>query len=269
MKDKNIIDNSVYYEQFNWEKSNLSIHLRNKIEKVFELIPSNVKTIIDIGCGDGTITNQLAKKYDVTGVDRSKTALSFVKTKKILSSSEKIDMPDKSFDMVFSSELLEHLEDKVFYATIKEMKRISKKYIFLTVPNNEILGKDFIKCPNCGWIFNRAYYLRSLNLKKIKAYFPEYKVIKNFNYGSGKRGYNKFLLNIKHRFVPSQAWIPNYWTRNSSRKTMCPKCEIAFTYQYRFNLLGFFCDTLNILFSPHKPYWLFILLEKSEYANKN
>ena len=268
MKNKNLLDNPSYYECFNWEKSNLGVHLRNKIEKIFELIPSDVKTIIDIGCGDGTITNELAKKYKVTGVDRSDNALKFVTTTKILSSSEKIDVLDKSFDMVFSSELLEHLEDKVFYATIKEMKRIRKKYIFLTVPNNETPGKDFIKCPNCDWIFNRAYHLRSLNLKKIKEYFSDYTVIKSIEFGSGKRGYYKLLLNIKHKFVPSSSWIPKYWTRNSLRKSMCPKCETAFTYQYRFNLLGFFCDTLNILFSPHKPYWLFIPLEEIEHDNK-
>jgi len=114
MKDKNIIDNSVYYELSNWGKSNLSIHLRTKSEKIFEFTPSDVKTIIDIGCGDGIIKNKLANKYEVTGVDRSANALKFVTTTKILSSSEKIDVPDKSFDMVFSSELLEHLEDKVF-----------------------------------------------------------------------------------------------------------------------------------------------------------
>lgn len=136
---KNKLDNSAYYEHFDWEKSNLSVRLRSKIEKIFEFMPEDVKTIMDIGCGDGTITNELAKKYDVTGVDRSKTALSFVKTKKILSSSEKIDVPDKSFDMVFTSELLEHLENEVFYVTIKEIKRISKKYIFLTVLNNEVM----------------------------------------------------------------------------------------------------------------------------------
>jgi len=262
MKNKNFLDNPSYYERFNWEKSNLGVHLINKIEKIFGFIPSDVKTIIDIGCGDGTITNKLAIKYEVTGVDRSANALKFVTTTKILSSSEKIDVPDKSFDMVFSSELLEHLEDRVFYATIKEMKRISKKYIFLTVPNNETIEKGFIKCPNCGWIFNRAYHLRSFNPKKIKEYFLEYEFLKTIEFGSGNRGYNKFLLNIKHRFVPSQAWIPKYWTRSSLRKSMCPKCETAFIYQYRFNLLGFFCDIVNILFSPHKPYWLFILLEK-------
>jgi ubiquinone/menaquinone biosynthesis C-methylase UbiE len=263
MKNKNAVDNPTYYEHFNWEMSNLGIHLRNKIEKIFEFIPNDVKTIIDIGCSDGTITNELAKKYKVTGVDRSANALKFVTTTKILSSSGKIDVPDNSFDMVFSSELLEHLEDKVFGETIKEMKRISRKYIFITVPNGEVVEKDFIQCPNCGCIFNRAYHLRSFKLENTKDFFSDYNVIKSIEFGSGKRGYNKLLLNIKHKLVPSSSWIPKYWTRNSLRKSMCPKCETDFTYRYKFNLLGFFCDTLNIIFSPHKPYWLFVLLKTS------
>jgi cyclopropane fatty-acyl-phospholipid synthase-like methyltransferase len=56
MKNNIILDNPAYYEQFNWENSNLGEHLRNKIEKIFEFIPEDVKTIIDIGCGDGAIT---------------------------------------------------------------------------------------------------------------------------------------------------------------------------------------------------------------------
>ena len=225
MKNKDILSNPAYYEQFDWEKSDLGIHLRDKIEKIFELMPPYVGTIIDIGCGDGTITNRLAKKYKVTGVDRSANALKFVSTKKILSSSDEIDVPDTASDMVLSSELLEHLEDRVFYGTIKEMKRISRKYIFLTIPNNEVLEKDFIKCPNCGQVFNRAYHIRSLNVSKIKEYFSDYTVLKSFEFGSGKRGYNRLLPNIKHRRVPTSVWIPKYWTRYSSRETMCPKCE--------------------------------------------
>jgi len=160
------------------------------------------------------------------------------------------------------SELLEHLEDMVYYKTIEEMKKISRKYILLTVPNGEIIEKDFIECPNCGQIFNRSYHLRSLSENKIKECFSGYRLVQSFEYGSGKRGYSPFLLKIKHRLAPSSSWIPNYWTRNQSRETMCPRCEIRFTYGYRFDVLGLLCDFLNIVLSPHKPYWLFVLLGK-------
>ena len=43
--------------------------IQDKIEYVKKLIPNDVKTIIDIGCGSGFITNQLAEDYKVIGVD--------------------------------------------------------------------------------------------------------------------------------------------------------------------------------------------------------
>lgn len=221
--DKKTLDNELFYEHLDWVEYSGETKLKRKTEKIFETIPSDVEAIIDIGCGDGTITNQLAKKYDVTGVDRSKTALSFVKTKKILSSSEKIDVPDKSFDMVFSSELLEHLEDQSFHDTIVEMKRISRRYIFITVPNSETIEKDLIKCPDCGWIYNRSYHLRSINLEKLMSYFPEYKIIKSFEYGAGKRGYNRHLTILKHKLSPPSSWMPPRWTHKSEWETFCPE----------------------------------------------
>ncbi len=255
-------DNLAYYEQFNWKGSKLNNRLQIKVQKILGMIPPDVRTIIDIGCGDGTITNRLAEKFDVTGVDRSENALAYVKTKKMLSSSDHIDVPDRSFELVFSSELLEHLEKRVFFKTIEEMKRISRRYILLTVPNGERVEKDFVECLNCGQIFNRSHHLRSLSVNRIKECFFDWRLVQSFEFGSGKRGYSPFLLKIKHTFVPSSSWIPKYWTRGQSRETMCPRCETQFTYGYKFNLLGFLCDFLNIFFSPHRPYWLFVLLEK-------
>ena len=94
-------------------------------------------------------------------------------------------------------------------------------------------------------------------------------MIKSFEYGPEKRGYNKLLSKIKQKFVPPHSWMPKYWTGNSKRDILCPKCEEIFKYEYRFNLLGFFCDFINIFLSPHKPYWLFILLEKKGYSTQN
>ncbi len=263
---QNKLDNPNCYEHYEWQKADLSAHLKGKLNKIFAMIPADVKTIIDIGCGDGTITNQLAQKYDVTGVDRSKNALRYLKTRSILSSADHIDVPDQSFDMVFSSELLEHLDDQVLHGTIREMKRISKKYIFLTVPNNETIEKDLIQCPECRYIFQRSYHLRNLNLPKIQTFFPEYCVIQNIQFGGRKRGYHPFLNRIKHKWVPPTSWIPKLWTRAKSWESICPNCEMRFTYTYRFHLLGALCDILNMFLSPHKPYWLFIVMRKIEKA---
>ena len=256
-----MIDNANIYEKFDWLALN-ETHLKEKIVKVVELIPEDTKTIVDVGCGNGVITNVLGQKYEVIGVDRSEYALSMVKTKKVKASSENIPLPGHSFDMVFSSELLEHLEDGVFQNTIQEFERLTKKYILITVPNSENPDKLLIKCPSCQFIYNSPNHLRRFNADDFIKLFPNYRLLKQFSFGKNVRYYNSHLLNIKKIVSPAQSWIPYYWMPENKRKTICPKCEHEFKNRYRFNLFATFIDILNVLISPKKPYWLFVLLEK-------
>jgi len=258
---KNKMDNASIYEKFDWSALN-ETHLKEKIVKIIELIPEDTKTIVDVGCGNGVITNILGEKYEVIGVDRSEHALRMVKTKKVKASSENIPLPDHSFDMVFSSELLEHLEDAVLQKTIQEFERLTKKYILITVPNNENPDKLLIKCPSCHYIYNSPNHLRRFKADDFIKLFPNYSLLKQFSFGKNVRYYNTHLLNIKKKISPAQSWIPYYWMPENKRKTICPKCEYEFENRYRFNLFATFIDILNVLISPKKAYWLFVLLEK-------
>lgn len=254
------MDNRNIYENYDWEKLNLK-KLQPKVEKIMEWIPSDVKTILDIGCGNGVITNILAKNYDVTAVDRSKKALLYVKTKKVEASADNIPLEDKNFDLTFSSEMLEHLDDITLEGTIREMKRLSKKYIFITVPNGENPGKLAIQCPSCGYVFNRLNHLQSFKLSDFKRLFPEYKVIKSLAFGRRTRYYHPALLKTKLNLTPSSAWVPYYWIPKTDRNTICPSCEHEFEYPYKFHPIASAIDMLNVLVSPKKPYWLFTLME--------
>jgi 2-polyprenyl-3-methyl-5-hydroxy-6-metoxy-1,4-benzoquinol methylase len=40
-----------------------------KTHAFLQLIPKGVRTILDVGCGDGAITSRLAQSYEVTAVD--------------------------------------------------------------------------------------------------------------------------------------------------------------------------------------------------------
>lgn len=255
------MDNKAVYEKFDWA-SFTEDDLGEKISKVIEMIPEDVENILDVGCGNGLITNTLGEGYDVTGVDRSENALKFVKTNKIQADADHIPLADQSFDLVFSSELLEHLDDKTITGTISEIKRLSKKYIFITVPNDENPDKLAIKCPSCSYVYNRPNHLRSFKLKKFESLFPEYRIIKHFVSGKKVRYYQPALLNLKKRIAPSQSWIPYYWIPESNRKTICPNCEHEFKYDYRFNVFATSIDIINAIISPKKPYWLFVLMEK-------
>ncbi|PLX13404.1 MAG: hypothetical protein C0598_03685 [Marinilabiliales bacterium] len=254
------MDNKIFYEKFDWASFKYEA-LKPKVEKVISSIPDDVNSILDVGCGNGIITNVLGKNYDVTAVDRSEEALSFVETNKINSSADNIPLEDKSFDMVFSSELLEHLPDEVLVGTIEEIKRLSKKYIFITVPNAENPDKLLIKCPKCNYIYNSPNHLRSFNIKKLKSLFPNYKLLDSFTFGKKVRYYNPLLLNLKKKLTPANSWIPYFWVEKAKRNTTCPKCENEFENKYKFNPITTAIDTLNVIISPKKDYWLFAIFE--------
>lgn len=255
------MDNKKIYDDYDWASFKISA-LRGKVQKVIETIPQEVETIIDIGCGNGVITNVLGKEYQVLGVDRSEKALKFVETEKLAASCDSIPIVDKKFDMVFSSELLEHLPDLVLENTVKEMARLTNKYILITVPNNENPDKLLIECPNCKYVFNSPHHLRSFTEEKLALLFPGFEIVNSFVYGLKVRYYNRKLLDVKRKWTPSESWIPYYWIKKDARKTTCPSCENIFEYNYRFNPISTTIDIMNVIISPKKPYWLFVLFEK-------
>ena len=92
------------------------------------------KTILDVGCGNGFFTCHLAKHFDVTGLDFSAAMLKMNPHKKVvLGSVYDIPFADESFDVVFCSDLLHHLDDPK--KALSEMKRVSKKYVAVSEPN--------------------------------------------------------------------------------------------------------------------------------------
>ncbi|PKL87588.1 MAG: hypothetical protein CVV23_14650 [Ignavibacteriae bacterium HGW-Ignavibacteriae-2] len=256
------MDNKNYYENFNWDEAKLSDKLISKIEKIVSIIPNDVKTILDVGCGDGVISNALNGQFKVTATDRSFNSLKYVKTDKFQSSADRISAHDNSYDLVFSSEMIEHLPDEIFYNAMEEFRRVSSKYILLTFPNNENIEKNLVECPNCYKRFNKSYHLRSLDLKRIQTILSDCNLITHFTTGTKIRGYDKFLSLIKHKFTPPWSWIPRHWTPDGRRSTMCPECGYKFKIPYSFNPMAFACDSLNILASPKKPYQLCVLFEK-------
>lgn len=256
------VDNQQYYENYNWERANLDNKLKEKVSTILNSFPKEINSVCDIGCGDGAITNELKEQFDVYASDRSINALKFVNTTKFCSTADRLPLINNSFDLIFSSEMIEHLPDDIFTNTIKEFKRVSSRYIYLTFPNDENVEKNFVKCPNCDFVFNKIYHLRNLNLRKIEKLFPEYEILFQTPHGKPIKKYNKILAKIKHTIVPSKSWIPMRWTPDKHRSTMCPKCNHSFEIPYKFNLLGFLIDSLNVIISPRIPYQQFVLLKK-------
>lgn len=159
------------------EYSKKNIHFIDlQIPKILEiLLKSYNKTfsIIDLGCGDGRILYALYNKgllknaYRIVGVDISKIRIS--RLKEFCPFAEGIvadvcdlkQIPDNSFDIVISSQVIEHVQDDT--KMLKEVYRILK-------PNGYFYVSTIIKKWYGFWIYyNKGFKLDPTHVREYKS----------------------------------------------------------------------------------------------------
>ncbi|MDA2935960.1 class I SAM-dependent methyltransferase [Patescibacteria group bacterium AH-259-L05] len=131
------------FEQFYWwhvgRRKILSSLLRR-------FLKNNENQILEIGCGTGGNLEVLSRWGKVTGLDISEEALNFCRKRGfnnlILSTAERINVSDKTFDLVVAMDVLEHIENDK--KAIKETWRILKPggYFLATVPAYQFLWSE-------------------------------------------------------------------------------------------------------------------------------
>lgn len=95
-------------------------------------------SVLDIGCGDGLLLEYLKNKgLAVKGIDISSVAVDICKKRGLdcshIDITERLPFKDNSYDNVLLIDVLEHLFQP--FEVLKEARRVSKKYVFISVPN--------------------------------------------------------------------------------------------------------------------------------------
>lgn len=110
-------------------------YLVNILAKYFKF-----KTILDVGCGMGHVLRSFLKlRYAAKGTEISKDAIKYympdLKKRRIVVEAgiEKLPFRDNQFDLVFSSDVMEHIPKFGIEQSISELIRVAKKYLVLTI----------------------------------------------------------------------------------------------------------------------------------------
>jgi len=158
--------------------------------------------VLDVGCGSGTFTQRIAKKYpriQITGADVSEKVIGFAKkeikrkklknVKFIVSGINKLKVREK-FDVIIVSHLIEHLENPS--GALKEVKGKLKKG-----------GRLFITTPNYSSLWPLAEKVFDKTIAK-EGYSLDEQHISRFNTGSirkivGKAGFE--ITNLKTLYI--------------------------------------------------------------------
>ena len=174
----NSFEKEYYESETFWEGEMLQDPANQlRIRETAAIIPSDVVTLADIGCGNGVFVNYLAENHkhiQPTGVDRSETALKYVKVNKVEGDIAQLPLEDNSFDCVTCLEVIEHLPVTVYNQALRELTRIARNHIIISVPYNEKLELNYTRCPSCKTIFNKDIHLRNFNDEKMQNLLTEF-----------------------------------------------------------------------------------------------
>jgi ubiquinone/menaquinone biosynthesis C-methylase UbiE len=146
-EDKIENDNLIYgnyYDKYG-SKNPVARFLTNNFIKKIKIIlkPLDYNRLLDIGCGEGFITNELAalKKFRITGIDLGEEPLKkarnrYKNIKFIKCSAYELPFENDSFNLVSALEIMEHLDSPE--EALEEIKRVSKKWVILSVPDEPL-----------------------------------------------------------------------------------------------------------------------------------
>ncbi|NIN01583.1 MAG: methyltransferase domain-containing protein [candidate division Zixibacteria bacterium] len=152
---------------------------QERVQLTVGLVPPGISTVLDLGCGDGTVSNLLVRKgLKVTGVDISPVALKYFKGKGIIANLDQFPFLEHCFDLVICAEVLEHLLEGVYERTLKEIERVARHYVIITTPNEEYLPANFVKCENCGRIYHMNLHTRAFDRIAHRTLFQEFELVK-------------------------------------------------------------------------------------------
>lgn len=113
------------------------LHPKHRIMNYHKFFVDNTgetDTVLDIGCGNGALTYDVAgKAKKVVGIDLDKQNISIANRKYLRENIEYIhgdaltDLPNDTFDVIILSNVLEHIDKRVEF--LKSLKKLAPKFL--------------------------------------------------------------------------------------------------------------------------------------------
>jgi SAM-dependent methyltransferase len=149
-----------------------------RIRETASMIPADVRSVLDVGCGNGAFGNYLHRPgIDVLSIDRSRAALGHARTRTLEGRIDDLPVADRAGELVSCLQVLEHLPVPAYAAALKELARVASRFLLVSVPFEERIDENTTRCPECKSRFNVDLHLRSYDAAQFRRLFPGWRLV--------------------------------------------------------------------------------------------
>lgn len=147
---------------------------RNLLQAILDFWPVGIESALDVGCGDGKLTRHLQEQRSVTlvGLDSSTQALSHVPFASVLGDAQALPFASASFDLVMSTDALEHMPMAQEANAWQELFRVAEKVVMVAVPFREELLDATACCAACSHRYHVNWHERSYDIADLHQRCP-------------------------------------------------------------------------------------------------
>jgi SAM-dependent methyltransferase len=157
-----------------------------RIRRTVGLVPPSAASVLDVGAGHGTFLEELKLARGIPGVGIEITPAKVDYARSIgvdlrLGDAAALAFDDRSFDAVVSCEVMEHLPFGVFEAAARELGRVAREWVIVTVPFDE--RRRFVACPYCSARVNPDYHFRAFAPGSLEGLIPGFRLDQSLHLG--------------------------------------------------------------------------------------
>ena len=226
-----------------------------RVRETLALIPAEAQTVLDVGCGQGKLLARIERPH-VFGTDLGRIGLKHATRPVFRSSMLALPLPDASIDCVLCAEVLEHLPPDLVAPACRELFRVARHSVLVTVPHRENLLETSHRCPDCGTGFHLHGHQQSFDAAMLRALFPDASaVVERFAWKA--RPWSQGLLRLRTHGLGLWKFSPH---------TFCPKCGRSEFEDHERRLLYRLVGGLNQALNPRRTHdnWLLMRFDKAE-----
>jgi hypothetical protein len=239
-----------------WNQYGRDPYYDARCQTVLDIIPSDARSVLDVGSGRADISNRLPKPWRVVALDYALTPLRYSERLAVQGSVTHLPFPAGAFDLILCLEVLEHLPDADLRPAVAELQRVAREWLLVGVPFDEDLSARETRCPTCRHVFNADGHLRRFGAATdLERLLPEFRSVRELHIGHPIRQVPPPVRALARWMGVYAPWEPYF---------ACPRCGFSDPAARARARWAHRVLRWSSRLRPARPYWVLCLLHRTQ-----